>query len=92
MAVQAYRIIQEAITNAVKHSDADLIKVRLSGHDESVTVEISDDGRGMPDDIVSTGLGMMTMRQRAEMIGADFELHSFAGNGTKVSCVLPLSK
>ncbi len=90
--VQIYRITQEATTNALKHSDATLIQVRLTCEKSVVKLEIMDDGKGIPDDIISTGLGMMTMRQRAEMVGADFHLNSFAGKGTHIICNIPTRK
>lgn len=90
--IQLLRIAQEATTNAMKHSDAELIHIRLTGEDGKVTLEVSDDGKGITEDTVSNGMGMMTMRKRAEMINADFELHSFAGRGTRITCSIRLPK
>lgn len=84
---QIYRIAQEAITNAVKHSEADLIEISLIGTDDGhIILRIEDDGKGMPDDLVSAGLGLLTMRQRAEIIGANFDILANPKQGTSIVC------
>ena len=84
--VQLYRIAQEAVTNAVKHSDADLIEVDLSRKNGEVKLCIRDDGKGMPGDLVSAGMGLLTMRRRAEIIQADLDIHASPGSGTTITC------
>lgn len=90
VAVQLFRIAQEATTNAMKHSDSELIRISLIADEGYAKLEISDDGKGMHDELVSSGLGMSTMRQRAEMINAEFELHSRLGKGTQILCRVKL--
>jgi len=90
VSVQLYRITQEGVNNAVKHSDADYIEVIVRGVEDRVELVIRDDGRGMPPDIVSSGMGLLTMQRRAEIIGADLEVIAFSGEGTEIQCVLPL--
>ncbi|NNE90294.1 MAG: PAS domain S-box protein [Verrucomicrobiales bacterium] len=87
-AVQLFRIAQEACTNSAKHSDADLIKISAGVEDGWVTLCVSDDGKGMPEDFSSTGMGLLTMRRRAEIIGAEFEIDAFPGEGATVRCRL----
>ncbi len=88
--VQLYRITQEAVNNAVKHSDADHIEVFIEGRDDRIELMIRDDGKGMPPDIVSSGMGLLTMQRRAEIIGADLEVIASPGEGSVIKCVLPL--
>lgn len=90
ISVQLYRIAQEAVTNAIKHSDCELIQVDLSLEGEILTLSVRDDGKGMQPDDDSTGMGLFTMRRRAEIIGADFDLHASPGDGTAIRCSLRL--
>lgn len=90
VAVQLYRIVQEAITNAIKHSDCELIEVSLSLEGETVTLRVCDDGKGMQPEDDTTGMGLFTMRRRAEIIGADFDLKGRLGDGTEIVCRLRL--
>ncbi len=86
---QLYRIAQEAVTNAMKHSQAANIEVSLTlSGDEEIELKISDDGKGMPNDLVSQGLGLLTMQQRAEMIGAELDIRSVTNRGTTIRCSL----
>ena len=85
-----YRIAQEALTNALKHANANSIKVTLDVGRERVRLEICDDGAGVKDVGQHTpGLGLRTMQYRASMIGARFEIAPFGRNGTRVLCDCP---
>lgn len=90
-AVQIYRIAQEAISNATRHSDAESIRVSAAIKKHRFELTIQDNGKGMSEDLVSLGLGLATMRRRATLIHADFDIHASPGEGTKVSCSVPLS-
>ncbi|MEC5128455.1 PAS domain S-box protein [Verrucomicrobiales bacterium BCK34] len=90
-AVQVYRIAQEAISNANRHSDAESISVSASIKNRRFELAIRDDGRGMSEDLVSMGLGLATMRRRANLIHAAFDIHASPGEGTVISCSVPLS-
>jgi signal transduction histidine kinase len=82
-----YRIAQEALGNALRHSAAKLIVIKLSGNTEGLRLTISDDGKGLVDRVIdSRGLGLHTMEYRAKIIGADFSIESAPGHGTKVTC------
>lgn len=91
-AVQLYRIVQEAVNNAMKHSDADEVVVALKAQSESVELTIEDDGKGMRTDLATSGMGMMTMQRRAKLIGAELEVIASPGSGTRVSCELTQSE
>jgi len=85
-----YRIAQEALTNALKHAHANSIKVTLDVERERVRLEVCDDGSGVEAVGKSApGLGLRTMRYRASMIGARFEIAPFGPNGTRVICDCP---
>ena len=88
--VAAYRIGQEAISNATKHAGAQRIKVRISRTDNGLTVEIDDDGIGVAADTNSSGVGLASMTERAtELGGWCTNGHSPAG-GTRVKAWLPI--
>ena len=85
-----YRIAQEALTNALKHANANSIKVTLDVERDRVRLEICDDGEGVKDAGPHTpGLGLRTMQYRASMIGTRFEIAPFGRNGTRVRCDCP---
>jgi signal transduction histidine kinase len=87
--VAAYRIVQEALANAGRHAHAHRVCVRLRQADSDLFVEVDDDGVGVvaprPD-----GVGLGSMRSRAEEIGGSFELEAVPGTGTRVTARLPL--
>ncbi len=88
VATHLYRITQEAVTNAVKHSNAKEIVVRLEAGTDGLTLTISDDGVGMPQEIPG-GMGLRTMAYRASVIGATFNVERLLSRGTRVTCKLP---
>lgn len=82
-----YRILQEALNNARKYSEAQTVRVGLRLEDGAVVLEVSDDGKGMPKEVRASqesGLGMSSMRQRAEEMGGQLEIRSAADEGTVV--------
>jgi signal transduction histidine kinase len=87
-AINLFRITQEAVTNAVKHGHAQHISLRVSSSTSGkITLEILDDGCGIADEKVAdgAGLGMRTMRYRAELIGALLEVAARDNGGTRVA-------
>jgi signal transduction histidine kinase len=93
-AMHLYRIASEAIINARRHAEASSIQVRLGRRDETLEMIIQDDGVGLPEDLgESEGLGMRTMRYRANLIGATLAFESSgADGGTTLRCSLPLEE
>lgn len=85
--VAAYRIALEAVTNARRHAGAAHCAVRLSADEGHLGIEVSDDGHGLPA-APREGVGLMSMRHRAEALGGAFELRSGSG-GTTVLAQLP---
>lgn len=79
-----YRIAQEAIANAVRHGAPRHLRIRLARDELGVLLEVADDGAGFdPASVVSSG-GMLGMRERADALGADLEIDSGPGRGTRV--------
>ncbi|WP_329120616.1 sensor histidine kinase [Streptomyces sp. NBC_01465] len=87
--LSAYRIIQESITNVVRHSGADSCRVTVSGGPGELSVEIVDDGRGRgaPSD---PGFGLVGMRERVSLLHGEFSAAPRPGGGFRVAAKLPL--
>ncbi|GHO49957.1 GAF domain-containing sensor histidine kinase [Ktedonospora formicarum] len=86
--VAAYRIVQEAVTNVLRHAHAHTCRVRLLA-DVSLQIEIEDDGVGL-DAAHATGVGLISMRERAEELGGSFILKQIQPCGTAIIAHLPL--
>jgi two-component system, NarL family, sensor histidine kinase DevS len=81
--VALYRIVQEALTNVVKHADAHRVSITLVRKEASAVVVIEDDGRGFEPGAVREGaLGFVGMRERVELVGGRLTLESSPGAGT----------
>jgi len=79
-----YRVAQESLTNAARHSEAQRIAVALRRSGDAVELEVADDGRGFPFEQSERGLGIGGMRERALLIGAELTIESRPGEGTTV--------
>jgi len=89
--VMIFRAVQELIGNAARHSQATLVKAHLDMGEELLRVNVDDNGKGMDVDAVRRGnsLGLKLIRERAEMLGGNFEIDSAAGKGTRVNFSVP---
>ena len=89
---EIFRIVQEAIGNALKHSGAERVSVRLATPDHRVLVAVADDGSGFDPagPQAQRHLGLVSMRERAESIGGDLRIESAPGAGTTVSLEVDL--
>ena len=88
----AFRIVQESLTNIVRHSGAASARIVARHCGDELQLDISDDGRGM--DVTPSRrehLGLVGMRERAHMLGGSMEIDSAPGRGTRISVRLPLS-
>ena len=85
----AYRIGQEALTNVVRHASAKACTVRLPRRMDRSSVEIADDGGGLPPD-GRAGVGLGSMRERAEELGGICTIEPGTEGGTRVLARLPL--
>ena len=89
-AVQLYRIAQEAVTNALKHSQAKRIELTLRRESDCLELTIRDDGVGISEPLPEgAGMGLQTLRYRASLIGAQLEIQGSINSGTRVSCTVP---
>jgi signal transduction histidine kinase len=89
-ATHLYRIAQEAVGNAIKHSGATRIVITLETQEDRSVLRIEDDGAGLPDPIpCGDGMGLRIMSNRAKMIGGAFEIARRSPAGTVVTCLLP---
>jgi len=85
-----YRLAQEALNNIAKHARADRVDVVLELSSENVSLIIEDDGVGFePTGTAGAGLGLIGMRERASLVGADLEIESTPGRGTTVFVRVP---
>jgi signal transduction histidine kinase len=96
---RVFYIIEEAISNARKHSEAENVWVRLRLQDgDALVAEVEDDGKGFDVDAVQTtydrrgSLGLVNMHERAAMTDGDLSISSAPGEGTRVTLVVPLSR
>lgn len=88
-----YRIVQEALSNAIRHAGASRVAVSLQADDHVLRAEVEDDGRGFtterPFSDEGQGLGLVGMRERARHAGGTLEIDSAPGAGTRVRVTLP---
>jgi two-component system, LuxR family, sensor kinase FixL len=85
VATHLYRIAQEAVINAVKHSKAGRILIKLTSKDGNISVRVEDDGVGIPDGIAN-GMGLHIMQYRTRMIGGSLKIEHGTNGGTVVVC------
>ena len=85
----AYRIAQEAVNNTLRHAQARHCKVNLTLGAETLIVEVSDDGCGLPENLRS-GVGLHSMRERAEELGGRLEFKNRPNGGVRITARLPL--
>ena len=90
-ATEVLRVIQEALTNARRHSGARNVRVRLSEDGDELLAEVSDDGRGFGPGIAS-GVGLSSMHERAAILGGKLRIESQVGQGTRVQLRVPISQ
>jgi PAS domain S-box-containing protein len=92
LATAAYRIAQEALTNAARHAAASHIEVRVETRNGGLTLTVVDNGKGFnPGDLPeSGGLGLAGMKERASLAGGILEIHSQPGQGTRIVCRMPV--
>lgn len=83
------RILQEALTNARRHSGARNVLVSLMAEGNDLVAEVSDDGRGFGSD-TTPGVGLRSMRERAASLGGELEIRSEPGEGTTVRLRIPM--
>ena len=91
LATAIYRIIQEALTNVARHSNASRVEIRLRSRPEEILLEVRDDGRGIRKEQIDDGrsFGLMGIRERAATIGGTVRFEGIEERGTIVSVRIP---
>jgi two-component system sensor histidine kinase UhpB len=87
-----YRVAQEALSNAVRHSGAEHVLVGLRRDGDRLALNVADDGRGFTFEQAGHGLGITGMRERALLVGGDFQIESRPGIGTRVRLLVPIEE
>jgi two-component system sensor histidine kinase UhpB len=92
--INIYRIIQESLTNILKHSNASQVTVVIKkdrlDNTERINLKIEDNGIGIDQDKIIPGFGLLGMKERVEMNGGIFEFESSTGNGVKINIFVPI--
>jgi signal transduction histidine kinase len=88
--LSVYRIVQEALTNVLKHSDPTNVTVTLSFRDSAVELEVVDDGTRAEPGATTTGQGIIGMRERIVLLGGELETGRRVGGGFRVAAWLPV--
>jgi len=90
-ATAMFRIFQEALTNVLRHASARRVVVQLSQHPDGLVLEVTDDGKGITPSRLTdrSSLGLLSMRERAHLLGGEVTIQSKAGEGTKVTLRMP---
>jgi len=91
--IALYRVLQEALTNTVKHARASRVQVTLQATSEAITLTIADDGRGLPTNGSgdrSGGMGMANMRERVGLLNGTLAVQSAPNRGTTITSCIPL--
>ena len=93
--ITAFRIVQESITNIIKHSEATLFRVKLNRQNQFLIINIMDNGKGFSTEEYNSenfysSMGIMGMVERADLIGGGLKINSVPGKGTTVNVIIPL--
>jgi signal transduction histidine kinase len=86
----AYRIVQESLGNAARHSGASRVVVELAQRDGSLDLRVRDEGEGFDPAGQTAGFGLRGMRERMDLLDGRLEIRSRPGGGTEVTALMPL--
>jgi signal transduction histidine kinase len=88
-----YRIVQESLTNVARHSQATMVEIKLHAANNALHLDIKDNGKGFDNALLNhpDSLGLLSLRERARMIGGKTEINGFPGKGTQVVLEVPLT-
>jgi signal transduction histidine kinase len=93
IATGVYRIVQEALTNVARHSQASHVDIGIVLNDGTLCVKISDNGKGLDNAALANpeSLGILSMQERARMIDGEITIIGYPGKGTNISLLTPLA-
>lgn len=99
IALTVFRIVQESLNNIAKHAKADNAVIKLEFLDKDLKLYIYDDGAGFDtsklkekNEDISSGFGLVSMRERVELLGGDLRISSEPGNGTRLNIIIPFTQ
>jgi signal transduction histidine kinase len=87
-----YRLVQEALTNVVKHAGASRVTVAVIEDNATIQLSVTDDGAGFQTDAASEGFGLIGMRERVTLLGGELDFDSRPGAGTTVAARIPVQR
>lgn len=87
-----YRAAQEGVTNARRHAAASRVTVAVRLADDAACLEVTDDGRGFAPDAAATGVGLLGMRERVQLVAGSVDIDSSPGAGTRLTVTVPRGK
>ncbi len=93
IAIQIFRVIQECLTNINRHADANRVTISLNidpEKDDSLSVQINDDGQGCNLGHIASGFGLLGMRERIRSLDGEFTVYSLPGEGMTVNAMIPI--
>jgi len=85
-----FRIVQETLANVARHSQASEVEIALVCSDDEITLTVTDDGRGFDVEGKRSGFGLSSMQERVSTLGGTLMVESALGEGTSVSCTVPV--
>ncbi|MEZ4899382.1 MAG: tetratricopeptide repeat protein [Saprospiraceae bacterium] len=88
--IQLFRVIQELVTNVVKHANASEVTIQLTKHESELNIIVEDNGCGFDPESITYGLGLKNIENRLNNIGAEFSIDSSPGNGSTIIINTPL--
>jgi len=90
ISIQLFRVIQECLTNTVRHAQAKQVKVTLTTQADSLQLRVADDGIGCDIKRVCSGFGLRGMQERIKSLGGELSIHSQPGQGMTITAKIPL--
>lgn len=90
ISILLFRIAQESLVNAIKHSEATNLTLTVSHHHSVIRLDIIDDGVGFDSKTIEPGIGLSSIRDRAKAFNATLEIESAAGQGTRTTVTVPV--
>jgi signal transduction histidine kinase len=85
-----FRVMQELVTNSLRHSGANAINIEIRNTQQAISIHYIDNGKGMDEKDMKSGLGFLNMRSRIEAIDGSIHFESSLGNGTKTTLEIKL--
>jgi len=89
-----FRIFQEALTNIVRHSNADSVEIKITSNDKNFYLSIHDNGGGIPKNKLdaSTSIGIIGMKERADIVGGHLKINTDSKKGTEIIVIIPIKE